>query len=240
SRACTPCIAPGPREQPPLESTMPCLAALTRYPIIKPIGVALLALAMAGCAQQKPAGYYAVSHDNTAADAQKKAQGRGGARAPSQIQLGFGDNQPPKAMASQEAPAQETVIKARPLAEPKTFLGTVPCLSGESGCSATRITLTLAPSGEWRARTVLLDNPDAQSSHIVQQGCWDVIGTQPLRIMLQQESQASMANLTFVNDNVLRINMINDIRPMLAYHLTRQADIDAIDEITNKTPLQCD
>src|SRR5690606_18330089 len=223
SRACTPCIAPGPREQPPLESTMPCLAALTRYPIIKPIGVALLALAMAGCAQQKPAGYYAVSHDNTAADAQKKAQGRGGARAPSQIQLGFGDNQPPKAMASQEAPAQETVIKARPLGEPKTFLGTVPCLSGESGCSATRITLTLAPSGEWRSRTVLLDNPAALSSH-----------------MLQQESQASMANLTFVNDNVLRINMINDIRPMLAYHLTRQADIDAIDEITNKTPLQCD
>src|SRR5690606_1048712 len=111
-------------------------------------------------------------------------------------------DQPPRSIASQEAPAQETVIKARPLAEPKTFLGTVPCLSGDSGCSAQRVTLTLAPSGEWRARTVLLDNPDAQP--LVQQGCWDVIGTQPLRIMLQQKSQASMANLTFVNDNVLR------------------------------------
>lgn len=218
---------------------MPSLAALTRPPFIKPLGAALLALALAGCAQQKTPGYYAVPQDTTAADAQKAAQGGSGARAPSQIQLGFGDKQGPRAIGSQPTPADETVVKARPLIEAKTFLGTVPCLNGETGCAATRITLTLAPSGEWRSRNVFL-NDQKPSGQVVQQGCWDVIGTQPLRIVLMLKNQASMANLTFVNDNVLRINMINDIRPKLEYHLTRQADIDPIEEITDKTPLQCD
>jgi len=203
-------------------------------------GAALLALVVAGCAQQQPAGYYSVQHDTTAADAQQNAQGRDGARAPSQIQLGFGNNQPARPIAAEQAAQQEEpVIKARPLAEARTFLGTVPCLSAEAGCSATRITLTLAPSGEWRSRTVFLDNPDP-ANNIAQQGCWDVIGTRPLRIILVQKNEASMANLTFLNDNVLRINMINDIQPRLEHRLTRQADVDGIDEITNKTPLQCD
>ncbi|MGB6104268.1 MAG: hypothetical protein WBF88_10540 [Pusillimonas sp.] len=208
------------------------------YPYRTTLGAALLALALAGCAQQQPAGYYDVPQDNTAADARNKAQGRSGARAPSQIQLGFGQDQPLKAVAAEPAPSGPA-IKARPLAEARTFLGTVPCLSGESNCSATRITLTMAPSGEWRSRTVFLDNPDAQHN-ITQQGCWDVIGTQPLRIMLMQKNETSVANLTFINDNVLRINMINDIRPTLEHRLTRQADVDAIDEITSKAPLQCD
>lgn len=220
---------------------MPSSNLLTQHhPYGKILGAALLTLAMAGCAQQQPAGYYSVQHDTTAADAQQNAQGRGGMQAPSQIQLGFGENQPAKPLAAEEAAAQnEPVIKARPLAEARTFLGTVPCLSVDTGCSATRITLTLAPSGEWRSRTVFLDNPDAKNN-IAQQGCWDVIGVQPLRIILQQKNKASMANLTFINDNVLRINMINDMQPRLEHRLTRQADVDGIDEITNKTPLQCD
>ncbi|NYT84188.1 copper resistance protein NlpE N-terminal domain-containing protein [Pollutimonas harenae] len=214
------------------------LALQNRY--VKLWGAALLALVLAGCAQQKPAGYYAVQHDSTAADAQQAAQGRNTTRAPSQIQLGFGENQAAKPVAAEAAATQnEPVIKARPLAEARTFLGTVPCLSADTGCSATRITLTLAPSGEWRSRTVFLDRPDAQNN-IAQQGCWDVIGTQPLRIILQQKNGASRANLTFINDNVLRINMINDIQPRLEHRLTRQADVDGIKEITDKTPLQCD
>lgn len=221
---------------------MPSSSLFTQhYPYSKILGAALLALAMAGCAQQKPAGYYAVQHDTTAADAQQNAQGRSGMRAPSQIQLGFGQDQPAKPVAQEEAAAaqNEPVIKARPLAEARTFLGTVPCLSNDTGCSATRVTLTLAPSGEWRSRTVFLDNPDAKNN-IAQQGCWDVIGTQPLRIILQLKNKTSMANLTFINDNVLRINMINDIQPRLEHRLTRQADVDGIDEITSTTPLQCD
>ncbi|MCC2597608.1 copper resistance protein NlpE [Pusillimonas sp. MFBS29] len=216
---------------------MPCSSLLNNNPRINALGATLLVLALAGCAQQQTPGYYDVQRDTTSADARQQAQGRNSAQAPSQIQLGFGDNQPARPI-GQEVQEAEPVIKARPLAEARTFLGTVPCLSNDGNCSATRITLTLAPSGEWRSRTVFLDAPG--QNNITQQGCWDVIGTRPLRIMLTTGKQAGMANLTFVNDNVLRINMINDMRPTLEHHLTRQADVDGIDEISNKTPLQCD
>lgn len=205
------------------------------------LGATVLAVLLSGCAQQKPTSYYDTPHDSTMADAQMQAQGRDGARAPSQIQLGFGDEQQ-KANAKKQDPAQQAAasnaIKARPLTEAKTFLGTVPCLVDASACSATRLTLTLAPEGQWRARSVPLDRPEAKNN-IVQQGCWSVVGTQPLRIVLQMNGDATKASLTFMNDNVLRVNMINDIKPMLDYHLTRQQDIDPINEIPSQTPLQC-
>lgn len=219
---------------------MPSLALFTRPSFSKPLGAALLALALAGCAQPQQSGYYDVPHDSTQSDAQMQAQGRGYTRAPSQIQLGFGaDQETKKQQAAQaQAAAENPAVKARPLTEAKTFLGTVPCLVNSNACSATRVTLTLAPGGQWRSRTVMLDSPDAKNN-IVQQGCWSVIGAQPLRIMLQMKNDATKANLTFVNDNVLRINMINDIKPTLDYHLTRQQDIDPIDEIGDQAPLQC-
>src|SRR3546814_10474944 len=71
------------------------------------------------------------SSDLTEADAQNQAQGRSGARAPSQIQLGFGaDQKVDKPQTQQEAASERAVLKARPLAEAKTFLGTIPCLTG--------------------------------------------------------------------------------------------------------------
>lgn len=215
------------------------LASFIRHPYCKPVGAAILALALAGCAQQRPAGYYSTPHDSTEADAEQQAQGRTGARAPAQIQLGFGGTQGAKAQTKQAAAATEqAVVKARPLAEAKTFLGTIPCLSGDRACSATRLTLTLAPTGEWRSRTVFLDTPTA-GHNLVEQGCWDVIGTQPLRVVLKLGNDASKGNFTFINDNVLRVNTINDIRPTLEHRLTRQPDIDGITEIVSKTPLQC-
>lgn len=218
---------------------MPSLALFTRPLFSKPVGAALLALAMAGCAQQKTSGYYDIPHDNTLSDAQIQAQGRGVARAPAQIQLGFGaDQDGKKAQAAQAQAAESGAVKARPLSEAKTFLGTVPCLVNSNACSATRVTLTLAPGGQWRSRTVMLDNPDARNN-IVQQGCWNVIGSQPLRILLQTGNDATKANLSFVNDNVLRINMINDIQPTLDYHLTRQQDIDPIDELAGQPAPEC-
>lgn len=206
----------------------------------KPLGALALALVLAGCASQRPDSYYEAPRESTESDARSQAQGRQAAIAPSQIQLGFGGDQSAE-QASQAAatPSANTAIKARPLAEPKTFLGTIPCLTGTTACSATRLTLTLAPSGEWRSRTVFLDTPDA-GNNIVQQGCWDVIGTQPLRIVLAMSNDVSKANLTFINDNVLRINMINNIQPTLEYRLTRQADIDGIEEIGQNKPLSCD
>lgn len=193
---------------------------------------------MAGCAQQQAAGYYDTPRDSTASDAQYQAQGRSSAHAPSQIQLGFGANQEKiKPQTAQDQATENATIKARALTEAKTFLGTVPCLAGNA-CSASRVTLTLAPGGQWRSRTVMLDNPGAKNN-IAEQGCWSVIGTQPLRILLQTKSEAVKANLTFVNDNVLRINAINEIQPTLEYRLTRQQDIDPIDELASQPALQC-
>lgn len=202
---------------------------------LKPLGAMLLAVGLAGCAQQSRPGYYDVPRESTLSDAQNQAQGRSGARAPSQIQLGFGRQE---AQAQPEA-AQErvTTSKARPLTEPKTFLGTVPCPSGNSGCSAARITLTLAPGGEWRARTALLGSTEQKP--LTQQGCWDVTGTDPLRIVLMlKNKQASKASLSFVNDNVLRIVTLDDVQPLVEHRLTRQADIDGIDELSSE-PLNC-
>jgi hypothetical protein len=213
-------------------------ALLLRHPSCRTAGALVLAIVLTGCAQQRSSGYYDTPQESTMSDAQYQAQGRSGARAPSQIQLGFGGQKPANEARQEQAAEAASAIKARPLAEPKTFLGTLPCLSGGSGCSATRITLTLAPGGEWRARTVFLDRPDP-ANNIVQQGCWDVIGTQPWRIVLQLQNNASKANLTFLNDNVLRVNLIDDVKPALDYRLTRQADIDAINELKNPTALKC-
>lgn len=213
-------------------------ALLLRHPSCRTAGAVVVAIVLAGCAQQRPSGYYDAPQESTLSDAQHQAQGRSGARAPSQIQLGFGGQEQVAETQRQQAAEGAGAIKARPLAEPKTFLGTLPCLTGGSACSATRITLTLAPGGEWRARTAFVDRPDA-SNNIVQQGCWNVIGTQPWRIVLQLQNEASKANLTFVNDNVLRVNFIDDIKPALDYHLTRQADIDPIDELKKPAALQC-
>lgn len=205
-------------------------AFFTRHPSCKLAGVVLVALVLGGCAQLQRPGYYDKPHDSTLSDAQYQAQGGRAAQAPAQVQLGFGSDAAAKAKAAQAAAEEKAPVTARPLAEAKTFLGTVPCLVNNAGCSATRVTLTLAPDGQWRSRTVELDQPDAKTA-IAEQGCWNVVGTRPLRIVLQLPNEATKANLTFVNDNVLRINTINDLKPTLDHHLTRQADIDPIDEI---------
>ncbi|RTZ41756.1 hypothetical protein EKL30_14485 [Candidimonas sp. SYP-B2681] len=218
---------------------MPALPLFTRIPYCKPVGIAMFAMVLSGCAQQKTAGYYDTPHDNTMTDAQAYAQGRTGTRAPSQIRLGFGDEEGKKPKSAAEPATEGNAVKARPLAEAKTFLGTLPCLVNTPACSATRITLTMAPAGQWRARTVMLDNPGAEND-IIQQGCWAVIGTKPLRVVLQLKNEATKANLSFINDNVLRVNMINDTKPTLDYHLTRQQDIDPIDELASEPAPQCD
>src|SRR5699024_5094495 len=149
--------------------------------------------------------------ESTLSDARKQAQGKRGARAPSQVQLEFGDTERKPAREQTGAEADSTDdgsqavpsrTNARPLLQPRTFLGTVPCLNGNAGCPASRITLTFAPSGEWRSRTQLLDSPGS-AQPIVQQGCWNVIGTDPLRIALQTSEQAAArASFAFVNDDL--------------------------------------
>lgn len=200
-------------------------------------------LALAGCAQQQQASQQRV-HESTLSDAQAQARGRSTSSAPSQIQLGFGQNAPkPNAQApeteARQADKAAIASQARPVREAKTFLGTLPCLMGGS-CEASRVTLTLAPNGQWRARSQPLSAAGA-SSTTAQQGCWDVIGVEPWRIRLRTSgSESSMASLTFVNDNMLRVNSVNDHQPLLDYHLTRQADIDGIDELNAAKAPSCE
>lgn len=208
-------------------------------------GLALL-LVLGACAQpQQSSAQYDTSRENTQRDAQSHAMG-GGPQAASQIRLGFGDTGPaapaaaPQAAVDADATVQEAASSAppRPLAEARSFLGTVPCPSGMA-CEASRFTVTLAPSGEWRARTTLLVG--SQPSHtIVEQGCWNIIGSEPLRIALVHEKQdTAKADLSFTNGNTLRVNALNGVQPLLEHRLTRQADLDPIDELKARPALSC-
>ena len=88
------------------------------------------------------------------------------------------------------------------------------------------------------ARTHYLSSGSALPDTI-QQGCWEVIGSQPTRILLNVGKEGNQADLSFQNDNVLVINMLNNIQPKLEYRLTRQANIDPIDELAGNAPLAC-
>lgn len=197
---------------------------------------------LAGCAQpQESAQRYDTSRENTQRDAQAHVLGEH-PRAPSQIQLGFGETgeATPVAQAGETAAAQAESASAlpRPLAEARSFLGTVPCPSGMT-CEAARFMVTLAPSGEWRARTQLLVG-DQTRQPLLDQGCWDVIGVEPLRIALMQPNEGSaMADLTFVNGNTMRVNMLNGTQPVLEHRLSRQADLDPIDELRDRPAISC-
>lgn len=203
--------------------------------------LAVLAL-LAGCAQpQQSAVRYDSSRENTRLDAESYAMGTTPRNA-SQIQLGFGQTAPAE---ERQAPPQATAGEEpqrpalpRPLAEARSFLGTVPCPAGMA-CEASRFVVTLAPSGEWRARTTLLAGNRA-SQTLVEQGCWNVIGDPPLRIALLQTDQGTAkADLSFINSNTLRVHALNGVQPVLEHRLTRQADIDPIDELRERPALKC-
>lgn len=204
----------------------------------------LVLLAMAGCAQTGAPAVESARQNSTLEDAQRQAQGRNAARAPSQVQLGFGqkaaDARLTAAPAAETAPADNATAAEpaqaplRELSEPKTFLGTVPCPGNT--CQAARISLTLAPSGHWRARTSVLAPSQSQSA---EQGCWEAVGMQPTRIVLLLGDRTVRATLGFVNDNVLRVHDIHGAKPALEYRLTRQQDIDPIDELKGQRLPAC-
>ena len=207
----------------------------------KTLSVLALLLGLTACAQpQQSAERYDTSRENTLRDAESHAIGTA-PRASSQIQLGFGDTGPVET-AEQPAGGADTPSPAatlRPLAEARSFLGTVPCPSGMV-CEAARLTVTLAPSGEWRSRTTLLVGNQARQT-LVDQGCWNVIGNDPLRIALVVRGQQdiTLADLSFVNNNTLRVHALNGVQPVLAHRLTRQADLDPIDELKDRSALSC-
>ena len=217
---------------------MPPLSSILSSRPFKLSGLLSVAALAAACAQpQQSAALYDSSRENTRLDAESQAMGRSPKASP-QIQLGFGGTgEAPPADASQQAEAATSAIP-RPLAEARSFLGTVPCPSGMA-CDASRFLVTLAPSGEWRARTTTLVNNQPRHT-LTEQGCWNVIGDNPLRIALVHANQdTAKADLTFMNSNTLRVHTLNGVQPMLEHRLTRQADIDPIDELKSRPTLNC-
>ncbi len=226
-----------------------CLS-LIRYRTLATLGAVGCALLVAGCGTTHDAERYHSSRETTQADARRQAQGGRGSVAPSQLQVGFGqdEQQEKDARRQQEQEAESDEQQAdeegqaahtppRPLLEARTFLGTMPCLTDDANCPPSRVTLTFAPSGEWRSRSEPLGT--GSQTPITQQGCWEVTHEDPLRIILRTRNDGSRAAFEFANDNVLRVTRFNGVQPTLDYHLTRQPDIDAIDELADKSALDC-
>lgn len=202
---------------------------------------------LAACAQQRQPGYYETPRENTVSDALHRAQSADAGVAPAQLQFGFGasqkvttgaasaaaGSQAASGTAAAPAATRNTAIPAS-LSETRTYLGTIPCPDG-GVCPAMRMTLTLAPDGQWRARS-----KPASGSGPVQTalGCWFLTATDPVRITLQAGEQP-YASLEFIQSNVLRLIQLNGQVPLLESRLTRQADIDPIDELSGQPARSC-
>ncbi|MBX6965071.1 hypothetical protein AB6N01_10960 [Alcaligenes nematophilus] len=192
---------------------------------------------LAACAQAPVQPAPNEGRDSTQKDALRQAQGSGNARAPSQINLGFGNQEGLHAItpARAEQPAAQADRSVPELAEPKTFLGTLSCPPQSGACEPYKISVTLAPAGQWRMRAT----PVGAGQEHHKSGCWVPIGTQPTRIALLAENDSTLADLSFVNNNVLRINTFNQQRPTLESHMTRQADLDPVNELDGKATPAC-
>ncbi|WP_343838155.1 hypothetical protein [Castellaniella ginsengisoli] len=220
-------------------TTMPRALSHT---LIRLFSLGLLAL-LAACAQQREPGFYDVPRGDTVSDARHRAHGDAGTVAPAQLQFGFGADSQKKAApddgAAQAAPGQEATpanagATPQALAETRTYLGTIACPAGQQACPPRRMTVTLAPDGQWRARSAPLDGAAATAS----MGCWHLVSTDPVRIVLQAGDQAH-ATLEFIQANVLRLAQLNGQAPLLESRLTRQADIDPIQELAASPAEAC-
>lgn len=146
-----------------------------------------------------------------------------------------GQGQQPVTTGATAAPAAAAdTLQATLFPEPLTFAGTLPCFHPEMKCSAQRITITLAPNGRWRARATYLEQAAQSGAALTDQGCWRAIPQAVPRIVLLNPSGNVRAELAQTSSNVLRLISINGDSPNLTYTLTRQPDLDPIDEL-NKT-----
>lgn len=238
------------------------MPALTfKRPLLLTFSVLAAALA-AGCAQQRTEGYYNPPAESTITDAQAQAQGSGYrtvVHAPSQLQIELKPRQPGKQQnnVSQATSTNEEGVAAPPntdagsdatpavvpvstaarelVPQAQTYQGTLPCMTPELNCDAQRVTLTLAPNGQWRARISYLDGHPKAGQPLVEQGCWDALQERPPRVMLMDRSGNVRADFTMPINNNLRVRSVAGKVPNLNYVLTRQPDLDPIAEL-NKQP----
>jgi hypothetical protein len=200
---------------------------------------------------QQP-GYYNLPAASSATDALAQAEGAyatQAVRAPSQIQFGLN----PSAPTQQQAGANQTTTASAPapaaaaptdtlrselIPEPQTFAGTLPCFHPEMKCVAQRVTISMSPNGRWRARAAYLGQ-DNKTSQLADQGCWRATAQAVPRIVLLNSQGNVRAELAMTGTNVLRLISINGDSPNLTYTLTRQPDLDPINELNNQSSPNC-
>jgi len=222
-------------------------------------GAALLA----GCAKQRTDGYYNPPAASTITDAQYQGQGAGYRQvvhAPSQLQIELKAPPPGQARKAEPTPdeaandaataqanaqaAATAAGSASPAAhalvpQAQTYMGTLPCLTPSAQCAAQRVTLTLAPNGRWRSRTAFLDNTGKLSPPTAEQGCWDATAERPPRVLLADAAGNQRVEFVVAANNVLRVRSVLGKSPNLNYSLTRQPDLDAIDELSKQAAPKC-
>ncbi|HEY0296255.1 MAG TPA: hypothetical protein VGC69_13065 [Bordetella sp.] len=138
--------------------------------------------------------------------------------------------------AASPAPATDHPAQRAFLPQAETFVGTFPCLSPSAQCEAQRVTLTLGPNGRWRSRAASLAGQAQAAAPQAEQGCWNVTGDQPAHVLLLDVQGNAHAELLASANNVLSVKAILGRAPTLSYTLTRQPDLDPIDELS-KQPL---
>nr|WP_156414427.1 copper resistance protein NlpE N-terminal domain-containing protein [Bordetella sp. N] len=148
---------------------------------------------------------------------------------------------PPVAIAAADAPAPAPAASqtSKLVPQPQTYMGTLPCFAAGLNCEAQRITLTLAPNGRWRGRSAYLEGSNNKEKAVSEQGCWDSTDEKPPRVFLTGADGNSRAEFVVAANNVLRLRSLAGVQPNLNYTLTRQPDLDPIDELAKQTPPKC-
>jgi hypothetical protein len=205
------------------------------------------------------AGYYNPPPASTTTDA--IAQGEGiynnqTLRAPSQIQIGLQQSSgiSRAATAAADAPSSTSVsvdpassatvastesLQATLIPDPQSFSGTLPCFHPEMKCSAQRVTVTLAPNGRWRARAAYLEQNSKNGTVQTDQGCWRASAQAIPRVVLLNSQGNVRAELAMTSGDVLRLISMNGTTANLTYNLSRQPDLDPIDELKSKSAPNC-
>lgn len=151
-----------------------------------------------------------------------------------------GGNNASSASAAAPAPAAAPNAAAQSLVpQPQTYMGTLPCFSPAMQCTAQRVTLTLAPNGRWRGRTAYLENDPNKGPAVTEQGCWDATDERPPRVILMDGNGNVRVEFVVAANNVLRVRSVAGQTPNLNYNLTRQPDLDPIDELAKAAAPKC-
>lgn len=238
---------------------LPMLFSRAKTPLLLAALLAGAALST-GCAQQQTNGYYEPPGESTITDAQ--AQGAGSAyrpllRAPSQVQIALKDETSSKqrrvesgddtaavnadgsAASAAAQPAAAASAAQNLIPQAQTYMGTLPCFTPELQCDAQRVTITLAPNGLWRGRSTAPENTTKTVKPYVEQGCWDASDERPSRVRLMDIKGNPRAEFIVTANNMLRLRSVAGQTPNLNYNLTRQPDLDPIDELAGQAVPSC-